>query len=188
MCGKIIVLKILKLPSKIFKFFLDFLRPKCYTGNKGRCENMVSVFDVANWFLSKQSMTHKKIQKMCYYAQAWHCALIGDPLFSEEIQAWIHGPVIPKLYPKYADYGWNNIPVQNFDESIFSEDSIKVLESVFVTYSTFTGDQLENLTHSEDPWNIARGDLKPWEPSTNPIDPTVMRAFYRQKYEEAQND
>ena len=24
-----------------------------------------SIFDVANWFLSKESMTHKKLQKLC---------------------------------------------------------------------------------------------------------------------------
>ena len=36
---------------------------------------MEKVMDVANWFLSQSSMTHKKLQKLCYYAQAWHCAL-----------------------------------------------------------------------------------------------------------------
>lgn len=29
-----------------------------------------SIFDVANWFLSKGDMTQKKLQKLCYYAQA----------------------------------------------------------------------------------------------------------------------
>ena len=60
---------------------------------------MASVFDVANWFLSKGSVTHKKLQKLCYYSQAWHCALYdGTPLFAERIEAWVHGPVIPELY------------------------------------------------------------------------------------------
>ena len=30
-----------------------------------------SVFEIANWFLLKESMSHKKLQKLCYYAQAW---------------------------------------------------------------------------------------------------------------------
>ena len=30
-----------------------------------------SVFDIADWFLKKGNMTQKKLQKMCYYAQAW---------------------------------------------------------------------------------------------------------------------
>ena len=41
---------------------------------------------IAKWFLSKQSMEHKKLQKLCYYAQAWHCALEGKTLFSETIE------------------------------------------------------------------------------------------------------
>ena len=36
---------------------------------------MVDVRAVANWFLSRKSLTHKQIQKLCYYAQAWYCAL-----------------------------------------------------------------------------------------------------------------
>ena len=64
---------------------------------------MVNVIDVAHWFLSKESMTHKKLQKLCYYAQAWHCTLRnGEPLFMNPIEAWIHGPVIRSLYKEYA--------------------------------------------------------------------------------------
>jgi len=35
---------------------------------------------VANWFLNKYSMSHKKLQKLCYYAEAWHQALYNSPL------------------------------------------------------------------------------------------------------------
>ena len=30
-----------------------------------------SIYDVANWFLIKGNMTQKKLQKLCYYEQAW---------------------------------------------------------------------------------------------------------------------
>lgn len=150
---------------------------------------MVSVFDVAKWFLAKKSMTHKKLQKLCYYAQAWYCALYdGTPLFEDEIQAWVHGPVIVSLYPKYAEYRWEMIPKQSFDESIFNEDIINVLEAVYNTYGDFTGDQLESLTHSEDPWKIARGNLKPWETCNKAISCSDMREYYGKKYEQSQND
>jgi uncharacterized phage-associated protein len=36
-------------------------------------------------------------------------ALYGDPLFEEDFQAWIHGPVIPVLYQKYKSFGWQPI-------------------------------------------------------------------------------
>lgn len=149
---------------------------------------MTNVFDVAKWFLSKQSMTHKKVQKMCYYSQAWHSALYGTPLFTEEIQAWVHGPVAPALYPVYADYKWLNIPSREYSGSAMNEEAINIMEAVLETYGDFSGDQLESLTHTEDPWILARGDLKPWENCSEAISIESMKAYYRRKYEESQND
>ena len=34
-----------------------------------------SIGNIADWFLSQSSMTHKKLQKLCYYLQAWSLAL-----------------------------------------------------------------------------------------------------------------
>ena len=95
---------------------------------------MGSVKDIAKWFLSKGSMTHKKVQKLCYYAQAWYCALYdGTPLFEDDVQAWAHGPVIASLYPTFAAYKWNEIPQKQFDHSEFDEKTIKTLNSVYDT-------------------------------------------------------
>lgn len=150
---------------------------------------MENVRNIADWFLSQDSMTHKKLQKLCYYAQAWYCALYdGTPLFEDEIQAWVHGPVIASLYPLYADYKWTLIPQKEFDESVLAEDTLEVLETVYNTYGGFNGDQLESLSHSEEPWKMARGSLKPWETSNASISCAVMREYYGKKYEQAQND
>ncbi len=150
---------------------------------------MADVCNVARWFLSKDSMTHKKIQKLCYYSQAWYCALYdGTPLFDDEIQAWVHGPVVATLYRVYADNKWNLIPKSECDESVFSEDELNILEAVYNTYGSFSGDQLESLTHAEEPWIKARGGLNPWETSTKPIPCVDMREYYGKKYEQSQND
>ena len=36
-----------------------------------RIKSQPTILDVAAWFLLKEDMTHKKIQKLCYYAEAW---------------------------------------------------------------------------------------------------------------------
>lgn len=149
---------------------------------------MENVQAIADWFLSQSSMTHKKLQKLCYYAQAWYCALYdGTPLFADEIQAWIHGPVVASLYHSYADYKWQPIP-QKECTCTLDEQILSVLSAVYETYGSFTGDQLENLTHSEKPWIQARGTLPPWEPCTKAISCESMRDFYAKQYEQAQND
>lgn len=149
---------------------------------------MASAYDVASWFLSKKPVTHKKIQKLCYYAQAWYCALYKEgPLFQESIQAWVHGPVIPALYPVYADYGWNEIP--KVDKApVFDERTLTLLNAVYDAYGSLSGDQLEEITHSELPWIQARGTCKPWEPCVEPISCETMAEYYGKKYKESQND
>ena len=144
---------------------------------------------IAEWFLSKQSMGHKKLQKLCYYAQAWYCALEGEPLFDDVIEAWVHGPVIPALYQHYKDYGWQKIKTVSFDETKLPDNVLEVLNAVYDTYGNFSGEQLEALTHSEYPWQKARGnDLLPFEPCNNPITIESMRDYYLKKYQEMQND
>lgn len=148
----------------------------------------VTVFEVANWFLHKKALTHKQLQKLCYYAQAWHLALLNRPLFKETFQAWIHGPVCPQLYAFYACYGWKPIEKLKGNAPKFHDDSIQVLKAVYRTYSKLTGAQLEALTHSELPWQIARSNIPPYEPSENIISTDVMGKFYVEKYKQAQGD
>ena len=59
-----------------------------------------SIFDVANWFLLyKEKMTHEKLQKICYYSEAWHLTLYGEKLFNDtKFKASESGPVSPELY------------------------------------------------------------------------------------------
>lgn len=147
-----------------------------------------SIFDVADWFLHKKSFTHKQLQKLCYYAQAWHCALLDKPLFDEEFQAWIHGPVCPALYALYAECGWQPIKKRDGKAPKFHSDSLQLLNSVYRTYAKLNGAQLEALTHSELPWKKTRGDLEPYEPSNKIIPLDLMRNFYVEKYQQAQGD
>ena len=152
---------------------------------------MFSILEVAKWFLSKQSMEHKKLQKLCYYAQAWHCALEDNPLFYEVFEAWVHGPVCPVLYHQYKRYGWKEIPKITFDENIFPDATLQILNAVWDTYGGLTSMQLETLTHSEPVWQNARGNLYPNFPMTtctNPIPTDDMKRYYSELYEKSQND
>ena len=83
----------------------------CYYVIKKGVRCMATVFDVAEWFLSKEAMTPKKVQKLCYYYKAWGLALYDTDFLPDAVfQAWVHGPVCPELYRRYKEYGWNDIP------------------------------------------------------------------------------
>lgn len=146
-------------------------------------KQMISIFDVANYFLSLSDMSNKKLQKLCYYAQAWYLAIYDKPLVDNEFQAWVHGPVCSELYNKYKSYRYSDIPKLESDDCNLGNDIAEHLELVFNTYGSFTGDQLELLTHSEPPWQEARKGLDEWEPSKEPINHNIMKSYYWSIYE-----
>lgn len=144
--------------------------------NRREGAEMTSIFEVARFFLTKESMTHLKLQKLCYYAQAWYLTIYGQKLFDEEFQAWLHGPVSPSLYQRYKQWGWHEISEYTGIVNLCTE-TIYFLEMVYNMYGSFTGNQLENLTHSEDPWIFARNGETGY--CTNPISDENIKKYYR---------
>lgn len=62
---------------------------------------MTNIFDVAKYILEKSgSMSTMKLQKLCYYSQAWSLVWDDKSLFPEDFEAWANCPVCPKLFAK----------------------------------------------------------------------------------------
>lgn len=143
---------------------------------------------VAKWFLKQGSTVHfgnicnLKLQKLVYYAQAWHLAFFGKKLFEDRIEAWIHGPAVRPLYGMYKEFGFNPIPyIGGANDSDFSPSQLSLLKEVWNIYGKYDGAFLEALTHSELPWQQARVGLDAGDPSRREITPESMRAFYASK-------
>ena len=144
---------------------------------------MTDIFDLAKAFLSIESMSNKKFQKLCYYAKAWHLALYDENLISEPFEAWIHGPVNPALYDVYKDYGGEidltseikKSNIKNFDE--FYTFVLQVYDS----YGHLDENELEIISHEEKPWIEARGSKRPWEACDTVISEETIKYFYRGK-------
>lgn len=137
------------------------------------------IFDLANSFLTIEPMTHKKLQKLCYYAKAWYLALNDYNLIQEPFEAWVHGAVQPDLYAKYRSYGFQFIPMFDGDRTKLPEEFMSFAREVFHAYGELDGDQLEKLNHQEEPWIKARGNLKPWESCNRTISEDDMKSYYR---------
>jgi uncharacterized phage-associated protein len=151
---------------------------------------MITANTVANYFLAlaqdcEELITNLKLNKLVYYTQAWYLALHYQPIFGDEIEAWVHGPVIPTVYDAYKQFRWAPIIIDQLDiEQIkqqFNPEHLELLNDIEEVYLPETARALEQLTHSEDPWIQARGDLAPWESSHNIITHESMRAYYARK-------
>ena len=123
---------------------------------------MLTCSDIAKYFLANvnedygDNISNLKLQKLVYYAQGFHLALYDKLLFSEPIEAWTHGPVVPALYRKYKDFGAGAIPIpQDMDFSIYDERTKELLDDIFNVFGQFSAWKLRNMTHTEPPWKDA---------------------------------
>lgn len=122
-------------------------------------------------------ITNLRLQKLLYYAQAWHLGLYGKPLFPETFQAWIHGPAQPSVYTKYASFGAGAIQ-QDTSEWVVSKAIRQHIEDTMEAYGRFSAFDLERLACSEEPWIAARKGLPLDEPCTEHLDTATMKRFY----------
>lgn len=101
----------------------------------------------------------KKLHKLLYYCQAHHLAAFDEPLFSETISAWDMGPVVGTLWyeEKQGDVSAAR-PHREMDEA-----QLNTIGYVISRYGALTGQDLENLTHSEQPWQLADSERRPGE-------------------------
>lgn len=156
---------------------------------EGVFDNMkknISIDTVANYFLSRQEMTPKKLQKICYYAYAWHLALKDSKLFEDKFEAWVHGPVNPGLYHRYKSWGWN--PINRKSKTEISAEIEEFLNIIFNTFSKFSGDELEDMTHSELPWQEARAGYEPDQACTIELKDETIKSFYKNMFEKNQGE
>lgn len=134
-----------------------------------------SILDFCN--VHGDLVSNLKLQKLLYYTQAWYLALRKRQLFPEDFQAWVHGPVVPSVYRQFKPYGFG--PILRGPRSVASGPVFnRHLADVMATYSRFSAFDLERMTHSERPWQNARGGIPPDEPSRAVISKADMTQFY----------
>ncbi len=77
---------------------------------------MKNALNVAHYFLKRldreagDTRSPLKLQKILYYAQAWSLVLNNNPLFTEEIEAWVSDPVVREVWNEYQAYKYRDIP------------------------------------------------------------------------------
>jgi uncharacterized phage-associated protein len=156
----------------------------------------INIFQICKFLIAYfnsigEELTHLKLQKLLYYIQAWHLVYKNDPLFSEEPEAWVNGPVYKNVYDFYKDKGSGPLtielpegknheeyPNELLNEIGLDEEQKELIDAVIKKYGLMPTFQLVYLTHSENPWNEAREKLSPFEPSNSKITLSSMKSYY----------
>ncbi|WP_306207367.1 Panacea domain-containing protein [Actinoplanes sp. RD1] len=112
----------------------------------------------------------KKLHKLLYYCQGHHLATFDEPLFTETISAWDMGPVVGALWKQEKEAGISP------GTATLGEAELNTIGYVLSRYGALTGQDLENLTHSEAPWKLADRDRRPRESAR--IEPDWIKFYF----------
>ncbi|MBS4050776.1 MAG: DUF4065 domain-containing protein [Methylomonas sp.] len=139
--------------------------------------------DYAKWLVNHadreagEVVTHLKLQKLLYFAQAYHLANFNKALFKEDFEAWTHGPVVPEVWHKFRKHGFDSIPRQTRTPRL-TDETADFMRAVLDKFGSIGAKRLEKITHEHAPWREARGNLPEEASCSTVIRKVAMRDFY----------
>lgn len=163
--------------------------------------------NVIQYLLIKcEDITPLALQKSLYYIQGFYFAFYKSFIFTDDCQAWVHGPVYKDVYLHYKDYTFtpidspateiseiksseklpNNKYTQKSDitqltaelTTTLSATEKAVCDSVIDNLCCYSGKELERFTHHEGPWILTRGNLKTNDSSNKIISKKIIGEYF----------
>jgi uncharacterized phage-associated protein len=127
-----------------------------------------------------QRLTNLKLQKLLYYAQGYHLAAKGEPMFDSALRAWEHGPVVPEIWHLHrGNVGWNSIePVPTLPTVAAAYDG--TVASVLDDFLGCSAEQLRDMTHDEPPWRVTRRINPGVQSPIIPLD--LLGGYFRERW------
>lgn len=141
---------------------------------------MISALDVARYIINysnekNYSISNLKLQKLLYFVQAYYLSFTSshEPCFSEEIEAWDFGPVVPSVYHEFKSFGGGDIPPvtsyykleseNNFwsirevpyNSNCISKRDKEIINDIIDKFSAYSASELVQITHNQAPWKNA---------------------------------
>lgn len=115
---------------------------------------MTEALELAKLILTrnKSPMNSVQLQKLVYYCQAWHVTALNKPLFSDTVQAWRYGPLVPKIWDRTR--GQHLVDASDIEANLPELDlaSAQLVDAVLDYYSHFSPWTLVDMTHADAPY------------------------------------
>ena len=128
---------------------------------------MTSALLVADYIIgtSNHPLTPMQVNKLAYISHGFTLALEGTALFSDKVEAWRYGPVVPSIYHEFKHYGGRVITALQYCGTMlntpevqtrleFVNDRIpthhtRIIDDVIGKYGHFSGPGLSTITHEK---------------------------------------
>lgn len=143
---------------------------------------MATIHDVAAHIVAHfpSGLSPMKLQKLTYFSQGWSLGLLQKPLFEEDFEAWVNGPVSYDLFDIHRG-DWSVGSWTHGDPSRLTVRERTVVDAVLSQFGALSGKELSDLTHrAGTPWHQVRTRLQlgPNQRTREVIDHDSMRRYF----------
>lgn len=98
-----------------------------------------------------ETIDQMKLHKLLYFSQRETLAILGEPLFNEDIEGWKYGPVSKTVRINFN----KNKGIEGQTEDIDSESKY-IINNVILEYGALASWRLSQISHSEISWKNSR--------------------------------
>ena len=162
-----------------------------YNKSYKAASQLESLFNISGKMRSVICMVFKQLgevtplmlQKILYFTQGISFAVQGKAMFTENCEAWVHGPVYPEVYELFRDFKFNPIDDDRFSmldgkENELTSKECDIIKLVVSTFGVYGGKTLERITHNEAPWETARAGYDEGIPSREPVTKESIKEYF----------
>ncbi len=144
---------------------------------------MYSAISIAKYIIAHESASNRtvsnlRLQKLLYFVQAQFLVTTGSACFSDPIEAWDFGPVVPTVYHEYKIFGSSNIPCFVDCDGVLdiSTSDKSIIDKMVDRCSKYTTPTLVSFTHDQRPWKDAY--FRPYK--NNQITNESIKSFFEE--------
>ncbi len=136
-----------------------------------------------------RSLTQMELYKRLYFVYGVYLAETGDKLFNEQVEAWVFGPVVEKIYHSFKHFGKKFINEKYFDMGDSEEEKIvpvvegnekliKIIDIIAEVYENADGKDLSIITHRKgSPWDTFWDEQR----RNMPISDESIKTYFKEK-------
>lgn len=132
-----------------------------------------------------KQLTPMQLMKLTYIANGWSLAVRDKALFTNPIEAWKYGPVMPDLYHATKSFGREPIPFDKIKGALEDlpeelEDEVEFLQKVYALYEDKSGIALSSMTHMHGtPWDKTFNEFQ----MSKQIPVSIIKEHYEEQLE-----
>lgn len=146
-------------------------------------EDQSKIYLISKHIIARmEDITPLALQKILYYIQGFSTYFFDRPIFNDNAEAWVHGPVYREIYDRFSYYRYNPISKNEFESyneiDSLNDKEINLIDSVINNFGVYSGKTLEKMTHTTIPWEEGRKELREEEYSSNIIDIDTMKDYF----------